>query len=49
MVDVSDTKVSKRLVSAGRKRLAQIDDRREQGERELTQRLCALSARILRP
>ena len=49
MVDISDTKVSKRLVSAGRKRLAQIDDTREQGERELTQRLYALSARILRP
>lgn len=49
MVDISDTKVSKRLVSAGRKRLAQIDDTRQQGERELTQRLYALSARIPRP
>ena len=49
MVGISDTKVITHLLSAGRKRLAQIDDRREQGERELTQRLCALSARILRP
>jgi glycosyltransferase involved in cell wall biosynthesis len=49
MVVVKDVGTRKRLVSAGQKRLEDLDALRASGEKALLSRLVALSKRVLRP